>query len=142
MATYRGVAFLVRGALLIGALVFLTSCQIAAGSASSASSTVTVTDQDDGGQVALKVGQVLIVSLQANPTTGYSWEVTQGAEALRQIGETEFSTPTDRVGAGGIQTIRFEAVKASDVAFQMVYRRPWGKGVEPIQTFAVELTIQ
>ena len=31
--------------------------------------------QDDGGRVTLTENQVLVVSLEANPSTGYFWEV-------------------------------------------------------------------
>jgi hypothetical protein len=47
--------------------------------------------QDEGGQVELKEGQVLVIRLESNPSTGYMWEVEEADERiLRQTGKIEF----------------------------------------------------
>ena len=38
---------------------------------------VTVTEANDGAEISLAPGQTLIVSLESNPTTGYSWAVSE-----------------------------------------------------------------
>jgi len=68
---------------------------------------------DSGSQVEVKKGQVLAISLESNPTTGYRWEVMKINETmLKQIGDPEFkaSQSGEVVGGGGVEVLRFEAV--------------------------------
>jgi len=47
---------------------------------------VNVDEEDDGSQVELEQGQILVVTLESNPTTGYSWEVVETQESiLKQV---------------------------------------------------------
>ena len=87
---------------------------------------------DNGSQVELSSGQVLEVTLASNPTTGYSWEVSEVDEAvLAQLGEAEFQqAPTEgeqMVGVGGTETFRF-ASATGETTLTLVYHRPWEKG--------------
>ena len=99
---------------------------------------------DDGREMQLKKGQTLVVTLEANPTTGYSWEVAEplDEQVLRQAGEPEFKPESDLAGAGGVRILRFEAVNAGQTALKLVYHRPWEKEVEPAETFSVEVTVR
>jgi predicted secreted protein/Tol biopolymer transport system component len=105
-----------------------------------------VDDQDDGGQVELKVGQILVVTLESNPTTGYSWEQAEDQDTiLEQQGQPDFiSSQTGGppiVGAGGWEVFRFKAVKLGKMILKLIYRRPWEEGVEPVNTFTLDVTI-
>jgi len=99
---------------------------------------------DNGREVQLKKGQTLIVTLEANPTTGYSWEVAEplDEQVLRQVGEPEFKAESEALGAGGVQTLRFKAVKAGRTILKLVYHRPWEKGVEPLDTYSLQVVVR
>jgi inhibitor of cysteine peptidase len=99
---------------------------------------------DDGREMQLKKGQTLVVTLEGNPTTGYSWEVAEplNEQVLRQVGEAEFKAESDRVGAGGVQILRFEAVNAGKTTLELVYHRPWEKDVEPLETYSIQVVVQ
>jgi inhibitor of cysteine peptidase len=100
---------------------------------------------DNGKAVELEVGQVLVITLDSNPTTGYSWEATGEHGELVQAGEPEYkqrNRDKQRVGAGGQETLRFEAKKAGQVRLELVYHRPWEKSAKPAGTFAVDVTIR
>jgi len=107
---------------------------------------VNVDESDDGSQVELEQGQILVVTLKSNPTTGYRWEVAEIQESiLEQMGEAEFK-PSETgepplVGAGGWEIFRFKAISAGQMTLQLVYRRPWEEGVEPINTFSIEVVV-
>ena len=98
------------------------------------------------GQVTLEVGQRLTVRLESNPSTGYLWEwVDRQASILEQIGEAEF-TPGETgdpplVGAGGWDVFTFEAVSSGQMTLELVYRRPWEEGVEPLKTFSLQVIV-
>ena len=107
---------------------------------------INIDEDDDGSQVELEQGQVLVVTLESNPTTGYGWEVIETQESiLEQMGEAEFK-PSDEgepptVGAGGWEIFRFKAISAGQMTIQLVYRRSWEEGVEPINTFSIEVVV-
>lgn len=107
---------------------------------------VTLGAADNGRQVELSSGQVLVVTLASNPTTGYSWEVSEVDEAvLTQLGEAEFrQAPAEGepvTGAGGTETFRFAAA-AGETTLTLVYHRPWEKDVEPLETFTVQVVVR
>ena len=88
-------------------------------------------------------GQILTIKLEANPTTGYSWELVESEGAiLEQVGEPDFEADSDLLGAPGTQTLRFEAVEAGQMELRLVYRPAWEEGVEPVETFTVQVTVQ
>jgi inhibitor of cysteine peptidase len=102
--------------------------------------------EDNGSQVELTSGQVLEVTLASNPTTGYSWEVSEVDETvLTQVGEVEFQqAPAEGepvTGAGGTETFRF-AASAGETTLTLVYHRPWEKDVEPLETFTVQVVVR
>ena len=99
---------------------------------------------DDGREKQLKKGQTLVVTLEGNPTTGYSWEVADplNEQVLRQAGEPEFKAESDLIGAGGVQILRFEAVNAGKFTLKLVYHRPWEKDVEPLETYSIQVVVR
>ena len=102
--------------------------------------------EDDGSLVELSAGQALLVTLESNPTTGYSWEVSEVDDAvLRQMGEPEFKEASAEgeqlVGAGGTQTFSFSSA-AGETTLTLVYRRPWEKDVDPLEVFSVEVVVR
>ena len=104
---------------------------------------VKLTAADNGSEFELKKGHIMVITLDANPTTGYTWEVIEPVDdqVLQQPGELEFKRESDLIGAGGMQIIRFEDVKPGQAAIRLVYHRPWETDVEPLKTFAVQVVV-
>jgi len=108
---------------------------------------VNVDEEDDGSQVELEQGQILVVTLKSNPTTGYRWEVVETQESiLEQMGEAEFKPSQTGepplVGAGGWEIFRFKAISAGQTSLKLVYHRPWEEGVEPVDTFSIQVVVR
>ena len=107
---------------------------------------VDVNDSDNGGEKALEQGRILIITLESNPTTGYSWEVVEDPNLiLEQIGKAEFK-PVEQsnppiVGAGGWEVFRFKAVSPGRQTLELVYRRPWETDAEPAKTFSIDVIV-
>ena len=134
--------------LLMGMVLGLAGCgpdtDLPAGATSEE---VPLSAEDGGGQVEVAVGQILVLTLESNPTTGYSWQVVEAEDSvLRQIGEPEFKAASELdpplVGAGGVEVFRFEAVGAGETRLELVYRRPWEEGVEPLETYSVQVVVR
>ncbi len=120
---------------LVSILLLMVGC---------AASEVQVNESHNGSQRELSRGQILIVTLESNPTTGFSWQVAEiDPIILRQSGAAAYESSDKTgllVGAGGTETFRFEAIGAGKTILELVYRRPWEKDVPPAQTFSVEIT--
>ena len=114
----------------------LASCQPAA-------QPVAIGEQDAGGTVALKVGDTLVVSLDGNPTTGFTWApAAQDPVLLRQVGETEFQPESDRTGAPGKVILRFEAGSPGQTLLRLYYGRSWEADDLPAETFEVTVVVE
>jgi inhibitor of cysteine peptidase len=102
---------------------------------------VQLTEADNGSTIELKSGQALSITLEANPTTGYTWEVVESPDeqVMRQVGKIEFKPESEAIGAGGVQIIRFEVVNAGQTNLTLIYHRPWETDVEPLKTFALHV---
>lgn len=103
---------------------------------------VHLTAADNGSTIELKEGQVVSITLKANPTTGYTWAVVEplNEQVIRQVGEIEFKPESEAIGAGGVQIIRFEIVNAGQTTLKLVYHRPWETDVEPLETFFIQVS--
>jgi inhibitor of cysteine peptidase len=104
---------------------------------------VTLTDKDNGSKVQLVPGQKLSVSLESNPTTGYSWRANPLDEkVLKQLGEPVFKADTTGLmGAPGVEVFEFQAVGPGTTPLNMAYSRSWEKGVKPEKTFSASVTV-
>lgn len=144
----RSVGYGALVVILLGMVLALAGCgpdtDLPAGVTSE---DVNLSAKDGGSQVEVDVGQVLVLTLESNPTTGYSWEVVEAEDSiLLQTGEPEFEAISESdsapLGAGGVQVFHFEAVGAGETQLELVYHRPWEKGVEPLETFSLQVIVR
>jgi inhibitor of cysteine peptidase len=96
--------------------------------------------------VSLAPGEILVLELHSNPTTGYSWQILEVDDLLlRSTGEPEYrpdSNAQELVGSGGTEVFRFEAVASGETTLALGYARPWEKSEQPLETFTVRVLIQ
>ena len=100
----------------------------------------------EGRSEIVKRGDTLAVHLDANPSTGYRWEMTRLAGAsVVQIGLPDYQPETaagvPRVGAPGHTTFRFRAMQAGSSSIELAYRRPWETGVAAAKTVRFEIAV-
>jgi len=102
---------------------------------------------DSGKTVSAGVGDLVIIELEANPTTGYSWQVNPPAkDAPLVLKSKEFLTFSQlnpevqpAIGQGGITTVTYQVVKSGKASISLSYRRPWEKEAKPAKTFNVTI---
>ena len=107
--------------------------------------TVEVNEDNNDGQIELERGQVLVVTLESNPSTGYRWEPEKNKKpVLLQLGKPEFKqseiTDPPMVGAGGREIFRFRAVSEGQMTLELIYHRAW-EDAEPLKTFSIQVTV-
>jgi inhibitor of cysteine peptidase len=99
---------------------------------------VVLDEQDSGQHITLHEGQILVLNLEANPSTGYLWRIEGGAEGIvQEMGGYAFEPKSHLLGAPGIQTLRLAPVKAGQTALNLAYRRAWEQTA--LETFTVEI---
>ena len=99
-----------------------------------------LTGRDNGRSVTISPSETLSVTLEGNPTTGYLWELAaldKGILAMEP--EPGFVPDSSLMGSGGKFTFRFNPRQPGTTAVRLIYHRPWEKGVQPLKTF--ELTV-
>lgn len=89
----------------------------------------------------IEPGQVIAITLDSNPSTGYGWQVVGDLpDILQQMGDAEFKAGADsagKMGAGGTQTLRFKVLKAGSVKLTLGYLRSFEKDTASEQTYTL-----
>ena len=104
----------------------------------------TLTEQDNGKEVDLSTGDVLVVKLPRTPSTGYDWVLT-GDPAPLKLQKSSFqgkAAGSDKPGAGGTTVFRLSASSAGMTTLTFIYRRSWEYNVPPAKTFSVRVNVR
>jgi predicted secreted protein len=130
---YRVYKFLTSLAIL---LILATAC--------SGPQYAVLTSAENGKKVVVRSGGQIIIRLDANPSTGYTWEA-KGLDTtlFQQVGDAVFaSSNPGLVGSSGNLVLSFQALKPGTSTLTLVYHRPWETGVDPVNTFSVTVRIK
>ncbi len=116
------------------------------------------TVSDPATPVEASIGDVVEISLEANPTTGFSWELSGPPETaiVRFLGgdyesrgestevdeDAEGDTPAPVVGGGGVQRLRFQVVGAGATTVQLRYVQPWVDPPAPAATSSFTIRVR
>jgi predicted secreted protein len=108
-----------------------------------ADATLTVTKEQGGREIALKVGDVLRIELPSRGGTGYLWAVeAAGAPHLKLMSEATQKVGESRPGSPVIQVWRFKAAQPGATAIKLAYYRPWEGVGKAVDHFRLKLQIQ
>ncbi len=102
-----------------------------------------VSERDAGTTITLKTGDTLLIELDGNVTTGFNWiPAPQDPVLLNQVGETEVTPESDRIGASGKIVLRFKAVGQGQTLLHLDYKRWWETDIAPEKTFEVTVVVK
>lgn len=88
-------------------------------------------------------GQKLIITLDANPSTGYDWGVVKYKKDLLALEEDVYVPPENaRIGQGGQHRFVFRALKPGSSLLELAYYRPWEGSENAADWFQVVVEIQ
>ncbi|HNZ83884.1 MAG TPA: protease inhibitor I42 family protein [Candidatus Pacearchaeota archaeon] len=85
-----------------------------------------VDSQDSSEFMEVSQGNTFSVSLDSNPSTGYSWQAKYDQEYFELV-EQKFETSSDLIGAGGKEIFIFKALKLGEKFIDFDYLRTWEK---------------
>ena len=88
---------------------------------------------DETTVIEVIAGKEFVISLESNPTTGYSWDFSSPPDPeVVELLDAAYRPPaTPRIGAGGKQVWTFRAVGPGETGIALKYLRPWEEGVPP-----------
>src|SRR4030042_6201332 len=82
--------------------------------------------------MTVRSGDSFTITLRANMSTGYQWQVTTLDETMLQLVNSEYIPyTTKRLGADGKQLWTFKALKAGETSIAFKYVRPAEKDTLP-----------
>jgi inhibitor of cysteine peptidase len=134
--------------LALAALIFLTAgcgAQKSGGDIQvSPPEQVNLTASNNGEKITLYAGQELVIQLDGNPTTGYTWEAKDlDATMFKQVGDATFaSSNPNLVGSGGTLTLSFRVLKTGTAPLTLVYHRSWETTEAPLNTFSITALVK
>ena len=85
---------------------------------------------------------IVLIALESNPSTGYSW-VAEYDDAILELVEETFEpgeyAKENIVGAGGTELFRFKGLSKGKTGITFNYKRPWETEVLDTKVFTVEV---
>lgn len=106
------------------------------------SSLLVVTQEDNDKIIDLSVGQVFLIQLDENPTTGYRWDVREIDPDLIERTEAQYSQNLgSETGGGGVRIFKFTAKKTGQNQIQLKHWRSWEGDKSTIGHFTIQLRI-
>jgi len=133
---------IVETAFLFTIIQFLTPLMAEPIDGEGTMSSITISEQNQGTEMRMHVGDELTVHLPVIPGTGYSWHLSEeNRKVLVEIGEPTFEKTSDarKLGAPEQQVIRFRVKSAGAHQLRLEYRRPWDKQGAATKSFSMTL---
>ena len=99
--------------------------------------------------VKVTAGQEFTITLEANHTTGFSWQLAKPLDEtlVKSVKNDYKPTPqkaggSPMTGVGGTETWTFKAVKSGKTPIEFKYVRPWEKDKEPAKTATYQIVME
>ena len=89
--------------------------------------------------IETRVGEVVSVSLESNPSTGYRWTAKFDPKFLKLV-KQEYVSGSSMVGAGGTERLDFEALATGTTTLHMVYKRDWESKIQDEKKYTITIT--
>ncbi|MDD5044222.1 MAG: protease inhibitor I42 family protein [Candidatus Omnitrophica bacterium] len=83
--------------------------------------------------IEVNLGENAVISLEANHTTGYSWQLTDpiDKDILELVDSKYIASNTGLIGSGGKEVWTFKTLKKGKTEVSLKYTQPWDKNTPP-----------
>ena len=106
-------------------------------------SEIVIIPSDQGRTFEASRGELIVIRLEENPTTGYRWEVGKVDGQIVELLDSNYSPSSGAgIGGGGTRTFRFRAKSSGSGQIQLRLRRSWEPVESAIERFEVNVRIQ
>lgn len=104
--------------------------------------TVMITQAQNQSKVKVKKDASFQVLLNANPTTGFDWQILSYDSTIIEVKHKSFiKSDTQRMGAPGKQVFKFKAIAAGATDLRLIYVRPWERATSEADSFRVQIIV-
>jgi inhibitor of cysteine peptidase len=103
---------------------------------------VSLTAADSGRVRSVNVGDVVVISLDESPTSGYRWDVEDLTPLLAPAGDDFIPARHTQLGGGGTRALRFEARAAGEGRITLHRWRSWEGEASIIESFDATIEIR
>jgi len=100
-----------------------------------------ITDCSNTRNIETKKDENFLISLEANATTGYQWEVDFDSDYLQLVDKDYRVSSPELIGSGGYETFKFQALKSGQTEITFSYLRIW-ESRQPAKTKVYQITIK
>jgi predicted secreted protein len=94
----------------------------------------------EGDTIAVENGQEFVISLAANPSTGYTWDAGDN-DKVKYLSSKQVNASSNAIGAEGTQELKFKAVDTGSTTLELAYARQFEGGVPPAKTTSFDVKI-
>lgn len=120
-------------------------------SSQTVSLTTNVSEAENGKTITVTADSNLVITLPGNPSTGYSWSVTNvvssgclSGQSVEQQGQPVYTTTLvpgspKAVGRGGFYRFTFKIPPLCVSTIKLAYQQPWNKNAVAAKTFKVTI---
>ena len=129
----------VRGRRLIW-MAMLGICLLAL--ASCGNQTITLTKDDNGKTIQSHVGDTVVVQLDENATTGYTWAVNKPDASVLPLQNSTYTPAGNAPGQGGQRQITFVAKNPGTVQLQFKYWRSFVGDSSIVDRYSVTVEVE
>ena len=105
-------------------------------------SEIVVSRSGQGGIIDARPGDVIVLRLEENLTTGYGWEIASGEGTVVALKDSTYSEAAGMaMGRGGMRLVRFVALAQGSQEVRLQLRRPWDPPDKAIEQFSITIRV-
>jgi len=106
-------------------------------------SEIVIVQSDQGSEFQVHPGDLIVVRLPENPTTGYRWELDVADDRIIALQDSDYSTASSAgIGGGGMRTFSLEAHRPGTVRVRLRLRREWEPEEAAVDCFEVTIRVR
>ncbi|MFM7448184.1 MAG: protease inhibitor I42 family protein [Leptolyngbyaceae cyanobacterium] len=106
-------------------------------------SVISLSQSDNGKSIQIRVGNLVVIQLRENPTTGYQWTFNQSNQQVLAFQGTEYTpSAATGVGGGGQRVFRFKGERAGTTELDFKLWRQWQGEQSTIDRFTTTIQVE
>ena len=93
---------------------------------------------DPNVSIVVKVGESFTISLESNPTTGYTWHAEYDSSFVDEF-KSSFTPISQAIGAGGKELFEFQTKRVGATVITLKQNRSWESEIKKTLIFKVDI---
>ena len=104
---------------------------------------IVIVQADQGKTFEARKGDLIVIRIEENPTTGYRWEISVVDQQIVEILDSDYQIAHGGgIGGGGTRIFRFRAKSPGISQVQLRLRQSWEMPEAVLESFSVSIQIQ